>query len=111
MLGVGMSYSSLGEVILLKKGNAQKSLNEITNNHVVNNSDYEHALFACPNCKTLHERFWVRVEYDGDKVFETSFRCGKCRKGLVRATQPIESYNCSRCGRQALEESPGKLWD
>jgi hypothetical protein len=111
MLGVGMSYSSLEEVMQFTRGNARDALREITTNHTINDADYEYVLFACPDCNTLHERFWVRVEYDGDKVFETSFRCGKCRKGLVRAVRPIETYNCCNCGRQELEESPGKLWD
>jgi len=111
MLGVGMSYSSLEEVMQYTRGNARNALREITTNHSINNADYEHALYACPSCNTLHERFRVMVKYDGDRVFETSFRCGKCRKCLVMATRPIDTYKCSHCGRQALEESPGKLWD
>ena len=111
MLGVGMSYSSLEEVKTLTRGDARKLLNEITNDHIVNKSDYEHLLLTCPRCNTLHSRFWVRVEYDDDKVFETSFRCGKCKNELVRATLPIEKYNCNHCGKQALEESVGILWD
>lgn len=111
ILGVGIEYANLDAVIPITTGYVRRTLKEIIGNNAIVDADYEHVLYACEKCNTLHSRFWVRVEYDEDKVFETSFRCGKCRSGLVRAKQPIESYACKKCGRQELKEAPGILWD
>lgn len=106
--GVGFMYSSLEEVIPFTNGN---KLQDIVSNHTVTNADYEHRVLACPNCNTLHERFYVRVIYDEGNVFETAFRCGKCRAGLVELDKPVEEYSCGKCGSRSLEEFPGMCWD
>ena len=54
---------------------------------------------------------YVKVEYDGGKVFETIFRCGKCRANLIDVKHSIDYYNCKKCGMKALEECGEMLWD
>ena len=83
-------YSSLEKIIRFTNGNIKIKLQDIVSNHSVTEADYEHRVLACPACNTLHERFYVRVAYDEDKIFETSFRCGKCRTRLVKLNKLIE---------------------
>ena len=109
--GVGFMYSSLENVIRFTSSTTRTKLQDIVSNHTVINSDYEHRVLACPNCNTLHERFYVRVIYDEGEVFETIFRCGKCRAGLVEMNKLVGKYSCSKCGNQSLEEFPGIMWD
>ena len=109
--GVGFSYSCLEEVISCTTGNTRTKLQDIVSHHSITESDYEHRVLACPGCNTLHERFYVRVAYDEDELFETKFKCGKCRAGLVAVDKPVEEYSCGKCGSQSLEELPGICWD
>lgn len=109
--GIGFMYSSLEKVIRFTSSNTRTKLQDIVSNHSISESDHEHRVLACPSCNTLHERFWLRVSYDEDKVFETSFRCGKCRAGLVEMNKPVGEYSCGKCGNQSLEEFPGIMWD
>jgi hypothetical protein len=109
--GIGFCHSSLDKAIRCTSGNVKKRLQVIVSNHSITDADYEHRVLGCSNCNTLHERFWVRVKYDGDKIYETRFRCGKCRTGLVDMDKSIEEYCCSNCGGQSLEEFPGINWD
>lgn len=111
LLGVGMDYADFSDVMSLIKGNTRKKLKDIVENYQNYGADYSHTLYACPKCNTLHNRFWVSVKYGKNKVYETSFRCGKCRTHLVKAKQPINSYTCKKCGRRELEKAPGILWD
>ena len=109
--GIGFMYSSLEKVIRFTNGTVRRKLRDIVSNHSVTDADYEHRVLACPSCKTLHERFYVRVIYDEGEVFETIFRCGKCRAGLVELDKLVEAYRCRKCGSQSLEEFPGIMWD
>ena len=109
--GVGMSYGYLEHVIPLITGKAKQTITDINNIFDIDSSDYEHKIFACPSCNTLHNRFYVKVEYGDGKVFETIFRCGKCRTNLIDAKHSIDYYNCKRCGMKALEENGEMLWD
>jgi hypothetical protein len=110
-IGVGFFHSSLDKAIHCTNGNVKNRLQEIVSNHSISDADYEHRVLVCPICNTLHERFYVRVNYDEDKVFVTNFRCGKCRTALVELDKPVEECNCSMCGSQSLEEFPGIDWD
>jgi len=109
--GVGFMYSSLTNVIRFTSGNIRTKLQDIVTNHTITEADYEHRILSCPDCNTLHGRFYVRVGYDIDKVFETKFRCGKCRTSLTELDKPVEAYSCGKCGDQSLEEFPGICWD
>ena len=109
--GVGFMYSSLDQVIRFTSGNIKTKLQDIVSNHTISNSEYEHRVLVCPSCNTLHGRFYVRVDYDTGKVFETSFKCGKCRTGLVEMNKSIGEYRCEKCGDKSLEEIPGICWD
>ena len=108
-LGAGMSYLPLEEVVHYTRGNTRRALQEIVANHRIVSAEHSHRLFACTRCDTLHQRFYVRVDYEGGKmfggeVFETTFRCGKCRAPLAEPDKPLKEYRCSQCGHYALDD-------
>lgn len=110
-LGVGMMYWSLDAVIPFTRGKARRTLQDIADHHQVVDANYSHRMLACPKCDTLHERFYVRVDYDVDKHYETVFRCGKCRTLLVEPAKPISGYRCSSCGSYSLDDGSMGCWD
>jgi len=110
-LGVGMMYSSLENVIFLVAPAARKKVLKVLAEHDVEEVSYEHALYACPRCNTLHNRFHYRIVYDDDKVFEPRFRCGDCRGRLEQAEKDISQYSCRQCGSRSLTEEHQVLWD
>ena len=109
--GVGMLYGQLENVMPFITGKAMHTITDINNIFDIDSSDYEHKVLACPSCNTLHNRFYVKVEYGDGKVFETAFRCGKCRASLINAKHSIEHYNCKKCGMKTLEKDGEMLWD
>jgi len=114
MLGVGMQYESLMNLISCLKGVTRNKVVDILENHNVMDGEFEHRLYACPNCNTLHERFYVHLDYDDGKVFEVAFRCGKCRTPLEVVDENVlalERYACKSCGKRELERGVEMLWD
>ena len=109
--GIGFMYSSLEKVVRFTNTNIRTKLQDIVSNHSVTDAEYEHRVLACPKCDTLHERFYFKVTYDEGEVFETKFRCGKCRAGLMELNKPVNEYSCRKCGSRSLEEFPGICWD
>lgn len=111
-LGVGMLYYSIDNVLPLIKGRARKAISDINNILFIDSIDCDHKVYACPLCNTLNARFYARIEYGDNQIYETKFRCGKCRSDFVEMTHPIDYYNCKKCGQQSLEHSGEMmLWD
>jgi len=113
LLGVGMQYHSLINVITSVQGGARKKVLNIMKNHHVFDCQYEHRLYACPKCNTLHGRFYVHLEYDDGKIYEPAFRCGQCRTLLTFADEDhLEKYACKYCGKQSLiRDTEEMMWD
>ncbi len=112
-LGVGMMYSSLENVIDCVDHWRRAEVLEILQNHKVTQRDYEHKLYACMNCAGLYEKFHVKIDYDGGKVYETDFICGKCKSGLVELedTRGVENRPCPKCNQKTLRVEEAVLWD
>jgi len=112
LLGIGMRYHSLINVISDVNGRVSKKVLDIMENQDVHDCQFEHRLYACPDCNTLHGRFYVHLEYDDGKVYEQAFRCGRCRTLLVIADEfHLEKYACKSCGRQSLVQGDEVMWD
>lgn len=114
MLGIGMQYDSLMNVISCMRGAARNKAMDIMENHNVMGAEFEHRLYACPKCNTLHERFYVHLEYDDGEVFEVAFRCGTCRTPLEVVDEDVmelEGYACKLCGKLELVREAEMLWD
>ena len=108
-LGVGMLYSSLEKVIHLVPYRSREKVLDILRNHKVNKGEfrnplYDHRLFRCLSCNQLHGRFYVKIEYDDNKVYETKFNCSKCKKELkaVENEEDVKNYPCPKCDKTDL---------
>lgn len=112
-LGLGMMYSSLENVIDCLDHWRRAEVLEILQNHKVEKREYEHKLYGCANCAGLYERFYVKIDYDSGKVYETDFKCGKCKSGLVEIEDISEVSNrpCPRCNQKNLRVEESILWD
>ena len=71
--------------------------------------DYGARLYCCPKCEVLHERYCVGLEKNGVVLFETQFRCGRCRTVLVPTELDASEFRCWYCNEKALEERGGIL--
>lgn len=120
-MGVGMLYFDLRHVINCIHYRSRKTVVEILDNHSVHSIEFEHRLFECPRCDTLHSRFHVRIVYDEGQIYETHFKCRRCRSQLRPAertgeafleyARAVDSYSCRKCGEKALETNGVVLWD
>jgi len=75
--------------------------------------EFGRCLFVCLKCDTLHSRFYIKIERDFSTVYETRFRCGKCRSSLIEVGDDLDitKYRCKHCGKQTLEQYMGLMWD
>ena len=124
-LGVGMAYSSLENVIyLVPKGRRERVLDILRNHKVIQRISW-HRLFQCQSCNRLYGKFYVRIEYDDNKVYELKFNCSKCKTELqvVDAVEILENmedeldeeglknYPCPKCDITELSFHVSSLWD
>jgi len=111
MLGVGMMYGSLENVITQVSPARREEVIDILRNHAVEGTEYEHKLFICPNCNNLGERFDYSIFYDDGQLYEPYFRCSECRTKLVPLEESIKAIRCSRCGESTLASHETVMWD
>ena len=120
ILGIGMLYSSLEEVIDLVHYRRRKKILDILRNHKVikdeyrwDNPFYEHRLYRCFNCNRLYGKFYVKIEYDDNKVYETKFKCSKCKNELkaVEDEKNVKKYPCPECNKKEFSIQEMGLWD
>ncbi len=109
--GIGKGYWGVEDVLCHTRGRTRRALQEILETKQVLSADYGHRLFTCPQCETLHERFYVRVDYHYLGVYETTFVCGECRTELVERSEPVERHRCPSCHETTLFESGVEEWD
>jgi len=77
MLGIGMSmvYSSLDAILVMEVPlKLSKRIREILNTCELPISEYEHRLYACPKCNTLHRQFYINIRDKGVVFYESQFR-------------------------------------
>jgi predicted RNA-binding Zn-ribbon protein involved in translation (DUF1610 family) len=111
MLGVGMMYSSMENVISQVNPTRREIVLDILRHHKVLETSYEHKMFVCPNCQTLGERFDYSIYYDDGHIYEPYFRCSECRNKLVPLEESINNISCSRCGKTTLISNETVMWD
>ena len=112
-LGLGMMYSSLENVIDCVDHWRRAEVLKILQNYQVEKRSYEHKLYGCTNCAGLYARFYVKIDYDGGEVYETDFKCGKCKSGLVEVedVNTVSDRPCPRCNQKTLRVDENILWD
>jgi DNA-directed RNA polymerase subunit RPC12/RpoP len=114
MTGVGMDYGSLMDVIdIIKNKSVKVQISEILKYHKVNEENFTHNIYICNKCGNLYERFFVKLNYDDNQIFETVFSCYKCRKPLflVENEEVLEKMPCPKCKNKALHIDTSILWD
>jgi len=113
MLGVGMLYESLENVMHIIHHTRRRTIKDVLENHAVHKTEYEHRLYHCAKCSGLFERFYVLIHYDRDQAYETLFKCQKCKKNIepIDDSDKISQIACAKCGRKALKVVPSMLWD
>lgn len=120
-LGVGMMYGSLEAVKSLIPVGQRKKVMEILQNEEVRAADHYHALYACDKCHGLYGRFYVKIAYGKNQVFETVFRCPRCKVPL-RDTEftyeeedeelpTLKTWPCPKCGKHELRVAEMMIWD
>ncbi len=68
MLGIGMMYSRLSKILFLIHYKRREVAEEIIYTHDVIETDYEHRCYRCPRCNRFYARFYVKIDYDQDKL-------------------------------------------
>jgi predicted nucleic-acid-binding Zn-ribbon protein len=91
-VGIGMLYGSLRILLDFSlKGSLnhikRKELIDLLDNHNADenncgDTNFGHEILRCDKCNNLVERFHVKMLYDGDKVYETIYKCPKCKNKL-----------------------------
>ena len=112
-LGIGELYSSLENVIDCIHYRRRPEILDILQNHKVDQCGDEHKLYGCTNCAGLYERFYVKIDYDGGKIYETDFKCGKCKNKLVEIEDigEVKSRPCPKCSQKTLRVHEHLNWD
>lgn len=112
-LGIGMAYACLENVKGAIHYTRRDEIMGIMHSHDVQGCEYYHGLFSCPKCHGLYERFYVRIAYDGSKVYESTFGCPRCKTELDEQKEPFDvcDWPCPSCGSKALSVTAHMLWD
>ena len=112
MTGVGMMYSSLSKVMFAVHYKRRPIIEDIIDNHSVQESEYSHKVYRCSDCGTFGRRFHVKIQYDQGSIYETTFKCSKCRKPLVDVNdEDLTQYRCPKCKEQSLHTMMMCDWD
>jgi hypothetical protein len=113
LVGVGMKYSSLETIMPLLQPKDRTQIQQIFDNHSVSLREWSHGIFVCAVCNRLYNRFYAKITYDHDMVYETAFSCSKCepRLTLLNDLGEIKHLPCPKCGKRSLEFREDYLWD
>jgi hypothetical protein len=112
-LGVGMLYFSLENVVGQLHPSRRARVLDILTDHSVEKTDYWKALYRCEKCGRFYNRLYARIEYDDGKVYETRYKCPKCRRLLKEVPGDFDptTVACPSCGESCLEVQGDILWD
>jgi len=112
LLGVGWDYDSLERVVSFLPPGKQPAVQEIIQNHSVDNTEYSRELFHCIYWNRLYDRLYMKIYYDGKEEYETEYFCKKCEAKLEKIDESqVTEIPCSNCGRKTLVVREDLLWD
>jgi hypothetical protein len=124
LLGVGMSIPPLFDDpfdILQRyvdKPRRDRILDKLRSNQFVSVSAVNN-LYICEACGKPTSRQTITVTQDNELVYESQFRCGKCRKKITcvesgaewKIIEDILKGPCWKCGQKELVECATIMWD
>ena len=113
LLGVGRRYFSLENVVDQLHPTRRARVLDILKNHKVGKTYYWMAIYQCEKCRRLYNRLYSRIEFDDDQVYETIYKCPKCRLPLkeVKDDFDLTKAPCPSCGELCLEPWGHINWD
>ena len=114
MLGVGMAYYSLRNVIDNITGRTAKTrILKILEHCKVNKTDFNHNLYRCTRCDGLFECFLVELNYDDNQIYKTEFLCPTCDIPLehIENEEGIKDFPCPSCKNKSLRAIEEICWD
>ena len=110
--GVGMMYSRLSNVLDQIHYTRRPIIESILNNHDVQDTEYEHRVYRCSKCGRFGERFYIKIVYDQDQVYETQFKCSKCNGPLDDVSnEDLTKYPCPKCNQKTFILVSMLNWD
>lgn len=111
-LNVGMCSPSIGHIIDNSHYRTRDKILDFLDKGEERSFDFSNKLFVCARCQVPHTRFWAKIERDDGDVFETQFKCPKCRSLMMEASEEeITNYRCRKCGKRSLEVVGEIMWD
>jgi len=111
MLGVGMIYSSLENVIEEVQTAKRGYVLSLLKRKDLIKTDYSHSLFACPKCEILYDRFSYKIVYGNNEVLESEYNCSRCKTKLILARENVSKYRCPKCNTYSLKKEKIMIWD
>ena len=110
--GVGKLYSSLQAILAIVHYRRRREIQRIIGNYEVRSSEYRHAAFGCSKCRTIYARLYIRILYGKNGVYETTFKCRRCRSVLDELLpEDIPKRLCPVCGECSLSIEKTIKWD
>ena len=113
-IGAGMLWYDFENVKSALHWQFRRQLEEFEKVNGSSSKDYSLNLYTCPKCKTIHSKFWVRATSQDGKIFETIFKCPKCKRKLEEVDEEEfdnANYACQNCGQFELEYITESIWD
>ncbi len=112
MLGFGMLWHPKEIMLERLRPRRREQVEAILASNLGADRDIQSRLYLCGHCGRPAVRMCVNVSDQTKVLYDSQFRCGKCRKPLVEADiQDVLDRPCWVCGRAALVEAGVILWD
>ena len=119
-LGVGMLFGDPFGIVqrMADKRRRDRILGKLQSNQPASLSA-ENNLYMCEACGKPTSRTTITVTRDNELVYESQFRCGKCRKKLTcveseaeqKIIEAILKGPCWECSEKDLAQCAEILWD
>ena len=120
IFGIGFMYGDLMDVIETIPKKHREEIYPIVKNYDVHPL-FEQKVFKCNKCNGLYNKLWVKMDYDGNKTYETKYKCYKCKIDLEKIDFDLDNEKnqdfkfpdliCPKCGFKYLDQPMIILWD